>query len=505
MTSTTSKQPTARQMHHEAQNYRTSLEALVSVGRSLLLTPSMESESADSFKVLAENVLEQANHEDDLLVVDGVTEPRAQVELIMQDVLTPRLTEVSEIEEALAEKADSEAPVPFTTRDNETAAPSLESLAFRAEALGLFHENIATVRTVISMEGITVDAVRPLVMCVAKRMEPALIAASISMEELEQTQVLGEMSEAVDRIEQLVNTAKESAEEACEAARSEAEALGSEGDDRIGQAIEQHRNDNPSGAHLDSGVKETTVPNDTPDTQELNLDTTGGVDDDNVDDNGSIGQGDNDGSNDGGDGTDLTGGTDGDLTDNADDVGADDTTGVDGEGADLTGLDDADDDLDETAAAAAAAAELENEMEDTGDTGSTDDDTTGTDDNTATGTDENEEEEEEEDDDAVKALVSTESAGDPFIIDNIANRYQDVACVIEIVGAMMGWLSEQGMLTADGQAVLDAGIDNQTVLDTNSFTEKAGDVLIKHYDVWLAGSLEEGTANLRALEALLEI
>ncbi|MMZ70303.1 hypothetical protein D1872_333110 [compost metagenome] len=79
--------------------------------------------------VLAEDVLEQADHQADLQVVDGVTEPQAQVELIMQDVLTPRLTEIEQIEQQLQEKADEAEPVAFTTRDTETSA-SLESLNF---------------------------------------------------------------------------------------------------------------------------------------------------------------------------------------------------------------------------------------------------------------------------------------------------------------------------------------------------------------------------------------
>jgi len=92
--------------------------------------------------------------------------------------------------------ADAEEPVPFTTRDSETA--SQESL-YTAEVVGLYRENVELVRQILSMEALSVDQVRPMVIQVAKRVEGNLEALGISMEALEETQVLGEMSDAVER------------------------------------------------------------------------------------------------------------------------------------------------------------------------------------------------------------------------------------------------------------------------------------------------------------------
>jgi len=250
-------QPTVTQLHQEAQNYRTSLESLLSVGRAMLTVPSLEDDSATAFQLLTEEVLESADHQADLQVVDGVEEASARVELIMQDVLTPRLTEVEEIEQALAAKAAEETDVPFTTRDAETTA-SQEAL-YSAEVLGLFRENIGTVKTLLSMEGLNVDLIRPVVMQAAGRVAASLESLGISMEALEQTQVLGDMADAVERIEALVNKAHDTAVENATIARQEAEGLGSDGEDRMGDLIEQHREENPSGVHLDEGTAVTTV------------------------------------------------------------------------------------------------------------------------------------------------------------------------------------------------------------------------------------------------------
>lgn len=503
MTHNTTARPTAAQMLHEAQGYRTSLEALMSVGKVLLLNPSLESDGAASFKVLAENVLEQADHQADLQVVDGVEEPAAQVELIMQDVLTPRLTEVEQIETALQEKSDANEPVPFTTRDTETAA-SLESANFKVEALGLFQENIQTLKTVCSMEGINVEAVRPLVLSVARRVDDALPALAISMEELEQTQVLGDMADAVDRIEQLVNTAREQAEESAQAARSEAEGLGADNGDRIGELIEQHRSDNPSGVKLDEGVNATTIENDVPQTSP-NLDggdplvTEEGIDAAGIDQANGTGAGDAaDGTDMGGaaagegdlvDGTDTGLGDDGlgdgtDGTDNADlDAGLGDGTEADltegaGDGSEVS---EGDDNLDNEASTVDAANDSADAAADAA---------------AAVEEEENEEEEEE-------GNPSTESQSDPIIIEDISARVQDVDVVVGFTSQLLNWLDSNGLLTAEGKAVMANGVNEQFKLDTSMMVTAAGDVLVRHYDTWIAGCIRDGECNTRALAVLM--
>lgn len=481
MTHNTTARPNAAQMLHEAQGYRTSLEALMSVGKALLLNPSLESDSATSFKVLAEDVLEQADHQADLQVVDGVSEPQAQVELIMQDVLTPRLTEVEQIEQALQEKADADEPVPFTTRDTETSA-SLESLNFQAEALGLFSENIGTVKAVISMEGMTVAVARPLVLQVARRMGEGLEALGVSMEDLEQTQVLGEMSDAVDRIEQLVATAKQSAEEGAEAARAEASAIGGEGTDKMGDLIEQHRSENPSGPKLDDGVQATTIEKDTPSTQN---DGEGTVDE----------PVDPDTDPELGDGTDpvdpAADPVDPELDPDADPVDptADPVDPVDPE------LDPDADPVDPDADPIDPEAEIDAANADAVDPEADPD---------AEPTDpvdpELEEEEEEED-----GKPSTESNADPIMIEDLATRMNDVETVTGHCGQLMSWLSANNLLTIDGQAVLDAGVAQDFKLTTNMLADNAADVLVRHYDTWMAACIRDGECNTRSLAALMNI
>lgn len=461
MTHNTTARPNAAQMLHETQAYRTSLEALMSVGQALLLTPSLESDSASSFMVLAENVLEQADHQADLQVVDGVTEPQAQVELIMQDVLTPRLTEVETIEQALQQKADSDEPVPFTTRDTETTA-SLESLSFKAEALGLFKENIDTVKAVISMEGMTIEAARPLVLNVARRMGDGLIALGVSMEDLEQTQVLGDMSDAVDRIEALVATAKESAEESAEAARSEAAAIGTDGEDRMGDLIEQHRGENPSGPKLDEGVNASTIEKDTPSTQN----------------NGE-----------------------GDVVDPDAPVDPDAAGGTDPLDPDAP-VDPVDPD------APVDPVDPVDPVEEPTDPVDPDADPVDPVDPDAEPVDPvipEEEEEELDEEGNPKKKVSTESVADPIVIENITTRVQDVDAVVGIQRQLMSWLDSNGLLTAEGKAALEGEINHEFCLNTNMVVDRAGDVLVRHYDTWVAACIRDGDTNTRALQALMGI
>jgi hypothetical protein len=467
-------------MLHEAQGYRTSLEALMSVGRALLLTPSLESDSASSFMVLAEDVLEQADHQADLQVVDGVTEPQAQVELIMQDVLTPRLTEVEAIEQALQAKADSDEPVPFTTRDSETSA-SLESLNFKAEALGLFKENIDTVRAVISMEGMTIEAARPLVLNVARRMGDGLVALGVSMEDLEQTQVLGEMSDAVDRIEALVATAKEAAEESAESARAEAASIGSEGDDRIGDLIEQHRDDNPSGPKLDDGVTANTIEKDTP----TNPDNGEGDVPTDPDADPALG-----------DSTDPVD-PDADPIDPVD-PDADPVDPIDPDADPVDPVDPVDPDADPVD----PEAEIEAANADA-DPVDPDADPVDPDADPVDPVDPEEDELDEEGN--PKKKVSTESVADPIVIENITTRVQDVDAVVGIQRQLMSWLDSNGLLTADGKAALEAEVNHEFCLTTNMVVDRAGDVLVRHYDTWVAACIRDGETNTRALQALMDL
>jgi len=447
MTQKTTTQPTAVELLREAQDYRTSLESLMSIGRSMMGHPSLEDDAVTAFQVLAENVLEEANHQGDLAVVEGVEEPQARVELIMQDVLTPRLTEVETIEQALMDKAEAAAPVPFTTRDVETSV-SQEAL-YTAEVLDLFRENIQTVRQVLSLESMNTDLARPMVMQVAKRVQDSLGGLGISMEALEQTQVLGDMSDAVERIEELVSKAHEQVLEHAEGVRNEAQSLGSDGEDRMGDLIEKHRADNPSGVVLDDDTKVTTIehevdkpePSESPDVIETPEE---------------------------GDGSELGAELEeGELDANA--AGAE-VADVEAELADAT-------------------VEVETEGAE-GDGDDTEEETT---------------EEEEKDDDEEEEgeeTASTESR-EPVVFESMAARSENVDAVKDILNTLMSFLDSHDLLTETGHDALMNGIGDEFVFDESMVSERAAEVLARHYQTWMAGSVRDGEANTRAMAVLL--
>lgn len=476
MTHKATVRPTAGQMLIEAQDYRTSLEALMSVGRAMLLTPSLEDDSASSFKVLAENVLEQADHQGDLQVVDGVEEPQAQVELIMQDVLTPRLTEIEAIEQNLQERADEEVPEPFTTRDVETA--STES--FKAEALGLFHENIQTIQAVCSMEGMTADAVRPLVLGLANRLGGGLSALNISLEELGQTQVLGEMSEAVDRIEALVQTAKTEAEESCQVAREEASELTGETSDKMGDLIERHREENPSGPKLDSDVKENSIESDTP--------VTDTEDDSNLEPLDEEGEEEEEGMD---DGNDL------DLPDSTDEVDVE-LAATDEEAELATAEAEVEESDDSEEAEEIDVEEEESEELEVPEVEESDDDA----EEKEESDDEEEEDKDEEDDDET---ASTESHTEVQTIDAIKWHSDEIDQSIEVMSQLMTWLDDNDLLTDQGRTALGDGITHDFRLETDMVLDSVADVLMRHYETWRNASIRDGEANVRSLGVLLGI
>lgn len=520
MTQKTQGQVSVKVLLNETQNYRASLECLMELGRSLLSVPSLESSSADAFQSTAEHILEEAGHQEDLQVVDGVAEPEARIELIMQDVLVPRLTEVEQIEKSLAEKAEDEIPTPFTTRDAETTA-AMESLQYRTDILDIFGENIRNVKTILSMEGMPVDVVRPMVVSIVKRAGEEAASFGVSLESVEQTQVLGEMADAVQRIEQLVEKAHETTTAQAERIRSEAEAIGSDGQDKIGDLIERHRADNPSGAHLAAGTSVTTVASDnaSSDTSEEDnqLDAGDGTDegtdnaegadesaDANLDLDNAEGGDDLAGLDDavGAEGTgeaDDTSGDAGDDVDNVDDLSggdASDDTGSadDTSGDDLGGDDTGTDDNVEGADDVAGTDDVDNAEGTDGTEGGDDTD--------------NQEEEEEESDNKDDNKASIESMVAPVTIEQADYRIGDEADQIRgHVLNLLALLNQNEMLTEAGQAALSniqANEGNNFVLTSDMFTDRAAEVLIRHYDTWIAAAFRDGEANLRGMSILLD-
>lgn len=534
MTHSDSKPLTAREMLAEAQNYRTSLESLLEVGRTLLLNPSMEDGSATAFKILTEGVLEAADHQGDLAAVEGVAEPGAVVELIMQDILTPRLTDVESIKRALQIKAENEEPVPFTTRDSETAA-SMESLHHKAEVLDLFLGHIGDIKTIMaSVENLSVDVMRPIVNGLLVRAGASVEALGISMEDMGQTQVLGELAGAVDRIEALVSKAHEAATEISDKARTEAESVGTGGEDKLGDVLEARRSETAVGPQLAEGTSATTIENDTStsasgdaedagtDTNETGLDAgdssavVGDADDsapleledaqpgDGVVDNTAAVEGD--GTTDPVEGAETTddaaaqsedAATDleepevpGDVADPVVDeaAGTDDTV----DGTDVEAAADATDTTSvelEEAADAVDAAELTPEE----DAAAVDIDGDGTDD-----LDEIEEEEDE-------SKPSTESFGEPVVIDSMKECTENTAIRTAAMTVVLEVCSGLDLLTEKGNVALTTGVNADFDLTSDMFLPNTAETLLRQYQVWVQAAIRDGEPNVRALLGLLNI
>lgn len=256
--------PTAREQLAATVAYRSSLESLMVVGQTFLAKPSMEDSDAVAYTTLTEDVLEPAGLGEEMAKIDGVTDPAAKVELIMQDILQPQLTTVAKLEEHLATKAEGEIDTPFTTRDQMTAGPSLESLEQQAAEITVYHSGLGALKSMASMEGITVDNLRPMAVHFIKQVPAITDALSISVEDLEATQVLGDLTDAVDRITQVVDNAREVAETKVSDARSEADqATGPDDGSDLGTKLaEKARGEDASGVKVDEGVKVSTTTND---------------------------------------------------------------------------------------------------------------------------------------------------------------------------------------------------------------------------------------------------
>lgn len=494
---------TASQMLAEAQGYRTSLESLLELGRTILLQPSMEDSSASAYKILTEGVLESADHQADLTAVEGVTEPAAVVELIMQDILTPRLTGIEEIEQSLQAKVDANEVIPFTTRDAETTS-SMESVHHRAEVLDLFKEHVGDVKVMIaSMENMSVDTIRPMVLRLMARAGEGVAALGISMEGIGQTQVLGEMADAVDRIETLVNKAHEEAVGISDAARAESEGVGAGGEDKIGDVLDAHREELPVGPQLAEGVSAATVENDSPaptdssdatGTEDGGSEATGGdvdtgaaVDDDEPDLELEAVE-----SEEAGDGTDASVDVEAEADVAADtEEAAVDDTAVDGldeipDAADVAAVDDVvpdtTDDVDLDAEADAAEGSDEEKEEKDGKKDDKDDD-----------------EEEEED-----STASTESLSEAIVLDDLKLTPETTAARRDAVTSILDTCSSLNLLSEKGNAALTGGVGEDFVLENDMFLPATADVLVRHYDTWVNAAVRDGSANTRALMALVE-
>lgn len=518
----TANKPTAAALLHEAQNYRTSLESLMSVGRALLTGPSLEDASATAFQVLAENVLEQADHQQDLVAVDGVDEAQAKVELIMQDVLTPRLTEVEEIEEALQAKADAEEPVPFHTSEHATHA-SQEELILSMEMLAIHRNYIGAIRQAISLESFPIEAAQPLMNSIRRCFGSYAVAMGVSMESMEQTQVLGDMSNAVERIEQLVSKAHETVLEQAETIRSEAAAVGSDVADKLGDLIEKHRQDNPVGIQFDEGTAVNSVDsgneggNQSDTGEETDLDGETGAEEEtdlNTDD------------------TSLTA-EEQELVPNEEEQPEEEELQDDGSDIDLTGVpeenlegeesSDGEEELDlndtpeENLEEEPEVEEQEEEETDELDNAEEEEanaDTIDVEEEEETPDEELDEpegtvvdlegeegsEEEQEEEDADNA--STESLTEPLVWD--ADVYGEQAGEVRgIHSQLLNFLGDHDLLTPEGQAIVNSDQTVDFVFSSDLLQPRAAEVLARHYDTWISASLRDGEANLLALGILL--
>lgn len=363
----TVKKPTLAEQHAEVSKYRTSLESLQAIGRAMLGNPSLEDADGVAFQNQVEEVLEKAGAEETLTAVDGVVEPAAKIELITQDVIQPQLQTVARIEQDLADKIANDTPDTFHTSDQMTAGQgvnnqedppveTLENLRVGAESIGLFHDSLQVVQAA-GKAGVALEALKPMAVSMLRRAPDITTHLGISLEELEDTQVLGDLTDAVDRVGEVVGQAREVAEQKlqeAEAANAEQQGQG-EGSDFTDALFEKTRGEQQSGTSVDEGVNVSST----------SSDGTGGTSeggDAGAGDGSDLGeQGDGTGTGDDGlggtDGTDLSGGQEGgDETGDAgddgagadagaagDDTGAGGDDGAGNEGDDLGGEDNLDD------------------------------------------------------------------------------------------------------------------------------------------------------------------
>lgn len=463
MTQGTPNQASAREQYAALLKYRTSLESLMITGRYFLAMESIGDELAPAYQALVENTLETAGQEDLLDAVDGVTETPAKIELIMQDIIQPQLTTTAQIEQQLAEKAAAEESSGVmltgdTTMTTSRDAVTLESLNEQLGELTQYQTGLEALLATASMEGITPDHLRPMVGYFLKQIPDITQRLNISVEDVEATQVLGEMTEAVEKISQAVAGAREVAEakvSEARAANDEQTSAGAAGD-FTEALLNKTREENPSGVQLDEGTKVTTTSDE----------GTAVVEGESVDGGETAGAGE------GVEGGELTG----------DETGAGDTTEGD-----------------------ATATEGETAADDTtteGDAGETTETTEGEGDGEEGKGDGEEEEEDDKN-------VSTENLGEPTLIFSMADQgdLDDVQkpLLIEIVAALLVWLNTWGMLSEKGKAQYDAtngAVGDDFVLTTDMLTPSAADLLTKYFGTWCQACQDTGVADTRPLDVL---
>lgn len=459
MTQGTPNQASAREQYAALLKYRATLEGLMITGRYLLSAESLGDELAPAYQGLVENTLETAGQEDLLDAVDGVTDSSAKIELIMQDIIQPQLTTTAQIEQQLAEKAAAEESSGVmltgdTTMTTSRDAVALESLTEQLGELTQYQTGLEALLATASMEGITPDHLRPMVGYFLKQIPDITQRLKISVEDVEATQVLGEMTEAVEKISQAVAGAREVAEakvSEARAANDEQTSAGAAGD-FTEALLNKTREENPSGVQLDEGTKVTTTSDE---------------------------------------GTAVV---EGEATEGGEEAGA----GEGVEGGELTGDDTG---TGETSETDATVTEGEAAADDT---------TTEGDGETTEGEGDGEEgkgdgEEEEEDD----KNVSTENLGEPTLIFSMADQgdLDDVQkpLLIEIVAALLVWLNTWGMLSEKGKAQYDAtngAVGDDFVLTTDMLTPSAADLLTKYFGTWCQACQDTGVADTRPLDVL---
>lgn len=433
--------PTKKEALAAVQRYQSSLECLMDMGRVLIAQPSMESTAADSYQVLVENVMEEAEQQSAVAEAVGeVTEPAAKVELIMEHVVQPHIEKASVIEEKLAEQIEEDNDdEEFITSDQATS-DSLESLQADLNELTNTGILIGAFREVISLEGLDVEQVRGPVERVLGIFQAYHEGLGVSLESEGETQVMGKFVDAVQQIEDLVGKATEKAQEEVEAARAGATAIGGDAEDKIGDAIDQHREENPSGGQLDEGTNVSSVPSDEVD-KEMNLEN--------------------------------------------------DETGEDGAHRED------EEESEESEESEEEEESSEEEVDDSEEESEEESDDTDSDEEEET----EEESEEESDDNDEEEDVSTESHCEPVEF-SLPEENTDTARHFQVL--TLKWMSERGYLSEVGQSMVEGAESNpEFILRSDMMIPGVADVLCRHYDVWMNASIRDEGPNFTALETLI--
>ena len=66
--------------------------------------------------------------------------------------------------------------------------------------------------------------------------------------------------------------------------------------------------------------------------------------------------------------------------------------------------------------------------------------------------------------------------------------------------ALIGWVKENGLLSDEGEEVIDLGVDAEFSITSSMLNKKGNDILSKYYGDWLSGIKYSGDIDMKILD-----